>query len=185
VHTSDNGFEQHLPEAAVMVAFAMHLYERGAVRVEIHPDGEHIKRFDLLECLRHRGFTQVSSAGSTKCGGCYARGAHMLLVSLVPGKGDVVAECEGRSVIAECKGGIINTKHPGPTSKLRRGLCEAVGLLLSRELAEGERHVAVVPLSPFTQKLAGRMLRRARAAGIEIALIAADGEVLFVEGAHS
>ena len=45
----DGEHEQHLPEGAVMVAFAMHLLRTvpGLREVSIHPDGEHGKRFDF------------------------------------------------------------------------------------------------------------------------------------------
>jgi hypothetical protein len=59
--------------------------------------------------------------------------------------GDIVADIEGRSYVAECKGGVINTKHAGQLSRLRKGLCEAVGLSLATEPVEGRRQFAVVP----------------------------------------
>jgi hypothetical protein len=34
----------------------------------------------------------------------------------------------------QCKGGIINTRHPGQVSPLYRGLCETVGLLTATRL---------------------------------------------------
>jgi hypothetical protein len=55
---------------------------------------------------------------------------------------------DGFSIIAECKGGIVNTQHSGQTSRLRKGLCEAVGLLIANP--KGGRQVAVVPYSEVT-----------------------------------
>jgi hypothetical protein len=59
----------------------------------------------------------------------------------------------------ECKGGIINTKHPGQQSRLRRRLCEAIGLSLASPRSEGRRQFAVVPLTKVTENLARRMRR--------------------------
>jgi hypothetical protein len=59
VGTCDGGKEQHLPEGAVMVAFAMHLLRTtpGLREVSFHPDGEHGKRFDFQGWLGKRRFT--------------------------------------------------------------------------------------------------------------------------------
>jgi hypothetical protein len=93
----------------------------------------------------------------------------------------MVADIGGRRFAAECKGGIINTSHPGQLSRLRKGLCEAVGQLLSKELTEGMRQFAVVPLTMETKKLALRMAPRVAKAGIEIALVDGNGEIHSVE----
>jgi hypothetical protein len=102
---------------------------------------------------------------------------HSIIVNPSPGRGDVAADIAGRSFVAECKGGVINTRHPGQVSRLRRGLCEAVGLLLSKEALEGTRQFAVVPLTPATERLALQMAPRAAKAAIEIALVDAQGGV--------
>jgi hypothetical protein len=172
------GKEQHLTEGAVMIAFAMYLFDQGANEVELHPDGEHGKRFDVRGCLQTLGFAHVSARGTTAYGGFYQRRQQKLTITLTPGLGDVVANIGGQILVAECKGGIVNTRHPGQSSKLRRGLCEAVGLLMARSI-NGERHVAVVPATPVTQKIATRMFPRIHAAGIEIALVDKDGVVTF------
>ncbi len=54
---------------------------------------------------------------------------------------------------------------------------ETVGLSLAVERIEGRRQFAVVPNTPTTAALAAKMSARARAAGIEIALVGADGRV--------
>jgi hypothetical protein len=46
------------------------------------------------------------------------------------GLGDVVADADGTIISAECKGGIINTRHSGQVSRLYKGLCETVGMLM-------------------------------------------------------
>jgi hypothetical protein len=78
------------------------------------------------------------------------------------------------TIVAECKGGIINTKHSGQKSRLRKGLCETVGLLMTRSL-EGERQFAVVPRTNDTETLAKRMNARCNDAGIRIILLEGDG----------
>jgi hypothetical protein len=126
----DAGQECHLPEAAVMAAFALHLLEKGASDVKMHPDGEHGKRFDLKSLLEVNGFSLTKRLGTTAYGGIYQRGNETITVALIPGIGDVTGNVGGQKLVAECKGGIINTRHPGQTARLRRGLCEAVGLLM-------------------------------------------------------
>jgi len=175
----DDGQEHHFTEAAVLIAFAMYLFEEeGAETVTINPDGEHVKRHDLIATLTRNGFIKISSSGSTVYGGEYQRGKQSLVVNLRSGQGDVSALVNGRLVIAECKGGIINTKNSGQTSKLRKGLCEAIGQLMSRDLGS-ERHIAVVPDTTTARVLAKKISIRARAAMIEIALVDPFGRVHF------
>ena len=178
---SDSLYEHHLYEGAVMVAFAMHLMQtQGARNVRIHPDGEHMKQFDLAGWLVQRNFTKVSSLGSTAYGGAYRNPAgQTVTVHPKSGLGDIVAELNDHVVTAECKGGIINTRHPGQVSRLRRGLCEAVGLLMATE-AQG-RQVAVVPFTDSTLRLAERLAPRCALAGIEIALVGSRGAVTYVQ----
>jgi hypothetical protein len=145
--------EQVLTEAAVMLAFANHLFrEFGATSVAIHPDGEHGRRFDIR-----------SKALEVR-------------VEPRPGRGDVVALDGDHKIIAECKGGVLNTRHAGQVSRLRRGLYEAVGMLLSRP-AGNEMQFAVVPRHQETIKLATRLAARCRDCGIRIALVSGRGEV--------
>lgn len=178
VGKSGGSHEQHLHEGAVMLAYAMHLLRtQGAHDVHIHPDGEHGKQFDFGEWLGRRGFIKASRLGSTAYGGVY-RSATNQSVTVHPksGVGDVVAQLGDRVLLAECKGGIINTRHSGQVSRLRRGLCEAVGLLMATP-PQG-RQVAVVPLTDVTLRLAKRLAGRCTSAGIEIALVDGRGAVL-------
>ena len=176
VDKTEGGLEKHFTEAAVMVAYITYLMDQHPELdgIEIHPDGEHGKQFDIRGWLERRAYKLVEPQGSTTYGGRYDNGDRSILVSLKPGQGDVVGQLNSSKIVAECKGGIINTKHAGQKSKLRRGLCEAVGLLMSRENT-GERQYAVVPLTDDTQRLADQMRPRCRKAGIEIALIREDG----------
>jgi hypothetical protein len=92
-----------------------------------------------------------------------------VVVNPVPGKGDVVADAAGMIISAECKGGIINTRHSGQVSRLYKGLCETVGLLMANP-SPGPQ-IAVVPRTEGTHRLAKRLAPRCAAAGIEIALV--------------
>ena len=91
------------------------------------------------------------------------------------GRGDVVAEWDGGSIVAECKGGVLNTRHAGQQSRLRQGLCETIGLSLATPVVPGRRQYAVVPRTKATHSLATRMAERAAKAGLTIALIDARG----------
>jgi hypothetical protein len=181
VRGCEGGVEQHLSEGAVMLAFAMHLLRTapGVKEVAIHPDGEHGKRFDFEGWLGRRDFRKLSATGKTSYGGTYVSAAgETLIINPIPGHGDVVAKGNnGQTVVAECKGGIINTRHAGQLSRLRRGLCEAVGLSLAKRVEDGTQQFAVVPHTRATEELARRMAARASAAGIGIALVDGMGRV--------
>jgi hypothetical protein len=180
VGKSDGTHEHHLYEGAVMVAYTMHLLRtEGARDVRIHPDGEHGKQFDFAGWLVRRGFTKGSSLGSTAYGGVY-RNAEGQTITVNPrsGLGDVVAEAGDHIISAECKGGIMNTRHPGQVSRLYKGLRETVGMLMATP-SQG-RQVAVVPLTESTRRLAERLAPRCALAGIEIALVGSRGEVVDV-----
>jgi hypothetical protein len=177
-HDGEN--EHRFYEGAVMVAYAMHLFRTEATsEVVIHPDGMHGKQFDFLAWLERQGFKQVSRSGSTKYAGLFVHNnGRKLVVDPTSGKGDVVATVGNMIISAECKGGIINTRHAGQKSKLYRGLCETVGLLLATP-SRG-RQVAVVPYTEQTMSLAKRLAPRCAVAGIEIALMKRRGEIVDV-----
>jgi hypothetical protein len=61
------------------------------------------------------------------------------------GLSDVVAIVGHGRIVADTKVGTIGTTQPGPTSRIRRGLCEVVGLLVATPFMEGTRQVALVP----------------------------------------
>jgi len=180
VGTADGEHEHHLYEGAVMVAYAMHLlHTQSAKEIRIHPDGEHGKQFDFSGWLRRRGFSMISSTGTTTYGGKYADDeGRTIIVNPKSGLGDVVAEIGRGIVSAECKGGIINTRHSGQVSRLYRGLCETVGLLMATK--SPGRQVAVVPYTESTFRLATRLAPRCAVAGIELALVKSRGEVIDV-----
>ncbi len=178
ISKTEGDMEHHFTEPAVMLAYAFHLFrEDSSLKdIELHPDGEHGKQFDIRSWLGAHGFKLMLPEGSTSYGGVYSDGERSIHVSLKPGLGDVVAKTLTGAIVAECKGGIINTKHPGQKSRLRRGLCEVIGLLMTRPL-EGERQFAVVPRTNDTETLAKRMNTRCNDAGIRILLLESDGSV--------
>lgn len=178
-HDSDH--EEHLTEGAVMIAFAMHLLRwEGATLVRLHPDGEHGKNFDFRGWLTANGFMRSDPTGTTAYAGTYTNAAaQQIIVKPTPGVGDVIAETPSGAIFAECKGGVLNTRHSGQTSRLYKGLCEAVGLLMAAPTAG--RQIAVVPDTAVTARLAARLVPRCQLAGIEIALVGARGNVRLVD----
>jgi hypothetical protein len=148
--------EQHFTEAAVMLAYAEHLFRTlpELTRVEIHPDGEHAKRFNISHWLSARGFAVVEKHGQTSYWGTYARGQQVIFVQPKSGLGDVVAKLGQTTLVAECKGGIINSSHAGAVSRLRKGLCEVIGQLM--QMSQGGRQIAVVPHTEGTSRLAAK-----------------------------
>lgn len=172
---AEGGVEERLTEAGVMLAVALHLLDRGhEASVSLHPDGEHAKGFDIPAWLARAGFRRIEPLGRTDYGGVYRRGGETIRIHPKSGEGDVVGEIDGRRIVVECKGGTLNSRHPGPQSRLRRGFCEAVGLLMARP-RDGSREIVAVPQTPLTLRLAGQMAPRCREAGIEIALVRRDG----------
>ena len=175
----DGTVERRLSEGAVILAYGLHLLrtEPGVTRVELHPDGEHGKRFEMRAWLEARGFRLATPSGKTAYGGEYvSETGQTILLQPVSGLGDVVANGHAGLIIAECKGGAVNTKHSGQVSNLLAGLRETIGQLMSKELLPG-RQVAVVPRTPHTLTLAKRMAPRAKLAGITIALVDEVGNV--------
>lgn len=177
----DDGIELKFTEAAVMLAFAFHLLGKteGEAEVFIHPDGEHAKLFDISDLLMRRGFHKTTSIGKTSYGGRYVSDQQAITVNPTSGLGDVVAIINGQRIIAECKGGTVNSSHPGQKSRLRRGLSELIGQLMILPQGE-ERHIAVLPHTTEVERQAIRMKDRCLSAGIEIALVQQDGAVAFV-----
>jgi len=177
----EGGIELKFTEAAVMLAFAFHLLGQatGEADVFVHPDGEHAKVFDITALLTGAGFEKVSSMGSTAYAGRYVRGLHSVTINPRSGLGDVVANINSVRFVAECKGGTVNSNHPGQKSRLRRGLSELIGQLMILPKGD-ERQIAVLPRTAEIERLAARMKGRCMSAGIEIALVHQDGGVTFV-----
>ena len=159
-----------------MLAVAQWLFAAGAKTVQIHPDGVHVKHFDMRGWLKNAGFKKVAARGTTREAGRYTRNRQCLLVDFRPGRGDLVATIDGRRVVVGAKGGCINTRNPGQVSKLRKHLYEAAGMLLDGHDG-ADRLIAAVPRHAVIERIAGRMARRCRGAGIEIALVSGEGAV--------
>lgn len=174
----EGGVEFKLSEAAVQLAFSLYLleHEKGGATVEMFPDGEHAKRFDIPGFLTSLGFSKTAAMGSTAYGGTYQRDDQTLIAQ--HGRGDVVGMLNRVVVRAECKGGIINSKHSGARSSLRSGFNELIGQTMSMAV-DGARHIAVAPQTSDSELQASRLKDRCKSAGIEIALITRDGEVIF------
>ena len=163
-----------------MLAMARYILDNATeAKVFIHPDGEHAKRFDIPAWLGNAEFEKTGSLGSTTYGGTYERGHETVTVNPRSGIGDVVGVVDGQPIVIECKGGTINSTHAGQLSRLRRGLCEAVGLLMARPL-DGARQIAAVPWTPETERLSKRMASRCAGIGIELALVRRDGAIVWI-----
>jgi hypothetical protein len=179
----ENGVEKKFSEGAVQIAFALYLLSQpeGGQSVEMFPDGEHAKRFAIREYLESMGFVLEVPMGSTSYGGLYRRGEQSFTVNPKShhGRGDVVGTLKGQVVRAECKGGIINSKHSGALSKLRSGMSELIGQTMAMD-DNGDRHVAVAPKTTPSLYQAQRLHKRCNKAGIEIALVSEDGSVEFI-----
>jgi len=166
-----------------MLAFAFHLFRNvpSLKHIAVHPDGEHAKKFSFPERLAARGFKLTKRVGTTSYGGVYEYDdGRSVLVNPKSGLFDVVADLGDTSFVAECKGGVINSSHAGQLSRLRSGMCEATGQLLAQPRRDGQRQFVVLPLTRTTLLLGQRMHERALAAGIEIALVDARGDVTMV-----
>lgn len=155
-----------------MLAVAQWMFKRGAVRVCIYPDGQHLKQFDIAHWLRCREFHREEKEGKAQVWECDGR---TLEIRVKPGKGDVVAEVDGRCFFVETKGGYINSRDSGLLSRLRKGLYEAVGSLFVAP--EETRRLVAVPRHSETEKLAGRMAERCRKAGIQVMLVSSNGDI--------
>ena len=161
----DGPLERHLSEAGVMLAVAEWMFGLGAEAVEIHPDGMHVKQFDMCGWLASAGFEKVAASGKTREAGRYTRNRQSLTVDFRSGRGDVVGDVRGCRIVVEAKGGCINTRHPGQVSKLRSHLYEAVGRLLD-DHAGPDRLIAAVPRHTVTESIAHRMTGRCACVGI-------------------
>ncbi len=102
-------FEQHLLEAAVMLALSQWLFALGAEEVTIHPDGMHVRDdtgFDIRGWLEEKGFKKNESYGANRHGGVYESVTQTVRVVFRPGCGDVVAVIGGVRILVEAKGGV-------------------------------------------------------------------------------
>lgn len=82
-----------------------------------------------------------------------------MIVHPKSGMGDAALVIDNRRRLVECKGGTVNSKHPGQLSHLGKGLLEAVGALLIVP-DDGSRKFAAVPRAALTVTLAAKMAMR-------------------------
>lgn len=178
----DDEHEHFFSEGGVMLAFAFHLFEKvkGVQHVDVFPDGMHdTELFRFRPILEARGFKKLSAdTGRTVYSGQNRKGKRTLSIDVRSGQGDVVAIGEEGTIISECKGGCINTRHPGQKSHQQQRLYAAVGHLIERP-RKNERHIAVVPETTVTLLLAAKLAPRARQIGIDIALVKGEGVMFF------
>jgi hypothetical protein len=178
IRGTPKGIEECLSEAAVMIAFAMYLLHGNDEinEVFIHPDGEHKKKFAFDKWFENNNFSILQTTKSSAI--TYERSAMRIMLHYKPGIGDVRVTSETKNIIAECKGGVINSTHSGHTSRLRKGLYEVIGLLMTKD--ENCRRVAVVPDTKTTYETARKLIAQTSRAGIEIALVDRTGNVRFI-----
>src|SRR5713226_1931143 len=145
VGACDGDVEHHLPEGAVMVAFAMHLLRTvpGLRQVSIHPDGEHGKQFDFRGWLRNRGFTMIASAGKRRTAAPMPRQRDRRSLSIrVRAAATYLRKVTDLALLPNARAGSSTPNMPGRQSRLRQGLCETVGLSLASPVSEGRRQFA-------------------------------------------
>ena len=174
----DGRYEHQLSEMGVILAVAEWLFIDGAETVCIYPDGMHPKGFNTTQWLKESGFTKREARGNdaTALAGRYQRGHQTLEIFFRSGRGDVTATVRGTPVLVETKGGCINTSHSGQVSKLRRGLHEAVGMLVGRGASAGRR-IAAIPRHKTIEKVAKEIAPHCIATGVEIMLVSGDGNI--------
>jgi hypothetical protein len=172
--------DRHFYEGAVMLAYAMHLLRTEPVReVRIHPDGQHAHQVDFPGWLEKRGFRRVAAARTAFAGAFEDAEGRRIIIHPRSGVSDVTAEANGVRIEAECKGGAVETRHPGRLPKLDKGLCEIVGRLMTKPL--GSRLVAVMPRTEVTLRVGRKLAPRCATAGIRIALVGPRCDVEDVE----
>jgi hypothetical protein len=173
--------DRHFYEGAVMLAYVMHLLRTEPVReVRIHPDGQHARQVDFPGWLEKHGFRRVATARTPFAGTFEDAQGRQIVVHPRSGLSDVTADANGVMIEAECKGGAIQTRHPGRLSRLDKSLCEIIGRLMMKP--PGSRLVAVMPRTEVTLRVGRKLAPRCAAAGIRIALVGPRGEVEDVKG---
>ena len=134
--------------------------------------------FDIGRFMAATGWQPVkeAQAGRNSWTGAYRRGDKTIRVHLRPGEGDVVAQVNGRRIIAKCTKGPLARKPGRAEHSL---LTTALGEALLFDIAGADIVVAAVPDTPIFRTLAETWRRRllVRRAGIRIALVARDGTV--------
>lgn len=170
-----DGMEICAPEGAVMAAMALHLLASASApsTARIHPDGQHLKKFDIDALLMKKGYAPM--LWNEKNSRAFSNGTHTIVMKSLSGVGDVTVD--GTNYFVECKGGTLTgiKAHPGVQSQLRRGLLELVGQLITQDA--DLQQIAAVPDTKTTREWAAKLQKRCAPLGIRIALVTPEGAV--------
>jgi hypothetical protein len=85
----------------------------------------------LVGLAAFAGF-RVATARSPFAGTFEDAEGRRIVIHPQSGLSDVTADASGTTIEAECKGGAVETRHPGRLSRLDKGLCEIVGRLMMK-----------------------------------------------------
>lgn len=133
--------------------------------------------FDIGRFMADTGWVPVKEAqvGRSAWTGAYRRGDKTIRVHSRPSEGNVVAQVNGRRIVAVCKKEPLIRK-PGRPEHL---LTTALGEVLLIDVAADDIAVAAVPDTPFFRKLAEAWRKRPliRRARIQLALVHRNGTV--------
>jgi hypothetical protein len=174
-----------MPEAEVslrLAEFILSLPRSGAM-ASVAIDGASIKVgdaviFNIGRFMVGTGWEQIKEpqVGRNAWTGAYRRGDKTIRVHSRRGEGEVVAQVNGRRIIAECKKGPLVRKPGSPEYPL---LTTALGQALLFDVSADDIVVAAVPDTPVFRKLAETWRSRplVRRAGIQLALVHRDGTV--------
>jgi hypothetical protein len=177
--------EDRMPEAEValwLAEFILALSGSGAM-ASVAIDGASVKvgeavTFDIGRFMASTGWQPIKEAqvGRNAWSGAYRRGDKTIRVHARPGEGDVVAQINGRRIVAVCTKGPLIRKPGGPEPRL---LTTALGQALLLDVAGDDIVIAAVPDSPVFRRLAETwrsrpLIRRAR---IQLALVHRNGTV--------
>ena len=134
------------------------------------------KIFEVELFFAAAGWKQVSQLGKNGWTGQYRRGSHNLAIHSRSGVGDVVANLNGRGVIAECKKGPLITKPGSPERPL---LATALGQALLFEADPSDIVGAAVLDTAAFRRIAEdwRVRPLLQRAGIGIWLVNRNGKV--------
>jgi hypothetical protein len=177
--------DDRMPEAEValrLAQFILSLPGSGAM-ASVAIDGANIKvgdavAFDIGRFMAGAGWEQIKApqVGRTTWTGAYRRGDKTIRAHSRPGEGDVVAQVNGRRIIAKCKKGPLVHKAGRAEHSL---LAMALGQALLFDVSADDIVVAAVPETAIFRRLAETWRERplVRRAGVRLALVHRDGAV--------
>jgi hypothetical protein len=158
-----------LPGSGAMASVAI---DRASIKV-----GDAVT-FNIGRFMAGVGWNPIKEpeVGRSSWTGAYRRGDKTIRVHSRLGEGDVVAQVNGRRIIAECQKGPLLRKAASSEHSL---LTTALGQALLFDVSADDVVVAAVPDSPVFRRLAGAWRERAlvKRAGIRIVLVSRNGVV--------